>query len=239
MSPAIDAPAVPPALASAVHGLFAQVSRLRGARSLHPKGAAYAGVLVTEGLGEPTGSAFLDRPGTYEALVRFSRGGGLPEPLPDVLGIALRAVDADGPGRPRDLLLASSAAPPLARHLLVPGVRFGGRTCSSILPYRTPSSLLLLGAAVRDGPSVAELRAGAVPETVDLLVAAVTGPWRRFGMLTPQRRLSDAESAALGFDPWHAGSDLEPAGFLNALRRPAYAGSRAGRPRSGSEGEQA
>jgi hypothetical protein len=237
VSPTTDAPAVPLPLGSAIHGLFALLSRLRGARSLHPKGVAYAGVLTIEGLGEPTGSGFLDRPATYDALVRCSRGGGLPEPLPDVLGIALRAVDADGPGRPRDLLLASSAAPPVARHLLVPGVRFGRRICSSILPYRVPGGLLLLGAAMRDGASVAAMRAGAAPMAIDLLAASPTGPWRRVGTLTPQRRLRDAESAALGFDPWHAGPDLQPAGFLNALRRPAYAGSRSGRPRTSAAGE--
>jgi hypothetical protein len=32
-------------------------------------------------------------------LLRFSRGAGLPEPLPDVLGVAIRLPDAHGPGR--------------------------------------------------------------------------------------------------------------------------------------------
>src|SRR3712207_8796467 len=36
------------------------------------------------------GAALLDQPGEHEGVVRLSRGAGLPEPLPDVEGLALR-----------------------------------------------------------------------------------------------------------------------------------------------------
>jgi hypothetical protein len=42
-------------------------------------------------------------------VVRFSRAGGLPEPLPDALGVAVRLPGAYGPGRDQDLLVTSSA----------------------------------------------------------------------------------------------------------------------------------
>jgi hypothetical protein len=230
---------LPPTLHRAVHALFAQVSRLRRARSLHPKGAAFAGTLHVAGLREATGSPFLDHAAEYRALVRFSRGAGLPEPLPDVLGIAIRAQDADGPGRHRDLLFSSAAAPPILRRLLTPAVRFGRRTCTTILPYRTPQGLLLLAAAMEDGPALGGLRAAAgPPPAVHLLAAPPRGPWRQFGTFVSAHPLDDRDGAALAFDPWHAGPDLQPAGFLNALRRPAYAGSRDGRAGRGAEGAE-
>src|SRR4029450_7999147 len=47
---------------------------------------------------------------THQALLRFSRGAGLPEPLPDALGVAIKLPDAHGPGVDQDLLLTSSTA---------------------------------------------------------------------------------------------------------------------------------
>jgi hypothetical protein len=45
-------------------------------------------------------------------LVRFSRGAGLPDALPDVLGIAIRIPDADGAGHPQDLMLSTGGGSP-------------------------------------------------------------------------------------------------------------------------------
>lgn len=181
-------------------------------------------------VGPPTGSPFLDEPGEHRAIVRFSKGAGLPDPLPDVLGIAVRVLDVDGPGRHRDLLFASSARPPILRHLLLPGRSLGSRLCSAVLPYAAPSGTVLLGAAAEDGPSVDALAGGASPPPVRLLVATSTGPWRVFAVVLPEHPLSDAEQTDLAFDPWNAGPDLLPTGLLNRLRHPAYAGSRAARP---------
>ncbi|HWH31851.1 MAG TPA: hypothetical protein VNU01_04200 [Egibacteraceae bacterium] len=226
-------PEVPAPLAASLAGAFGGLSWLRHARVFHPRGVAFRGTLRRTGLDPGTGSAFLDEPGEQLALVRFSKGAGLPDPLPDVLGIAVRALDADGPGRHRDLLFASSAAPPVLRHLLVPARRLASRPCSSVLPYATPAGTVMLAAAAEDGPSVDRMAAGAAPAAVRLLAATTTGPWRTWAVLLPEHRLSAAEHAELAFDPWNAGVDLRPSGLLNRLRHPAYAASRAARPGGG------
>lgn len=221
-------PTVPPPVRSPTAGAFGVLARIRDARGFHPRGLAFRGVVRRSGLAEPSGSPFLDGTGEHEALIRFSKGAGLPDPFPDVLGIAVRIVDADGPGRHRDLLFASSATPPGLRHLLVPGRRFGSRLCSAILPYATPSGRVLLAAAAEDGPALHELRDGASPPVVRLLAASATGGWRAWGLALPHDRLPEDDNRALAFDPWNAGVDLRPTGFLNRLRHPAYEASRAG-----------
>lgn len=226
-------PDVPAPLAAPVAGAFGGLSWLRRARVFHPRGVAFRGTLRRTGLEPGTGSAFLDEPGEGLAVVRFSKAAGLPDPLPDVLGVAVRAVDVDGPGRHRDLLFASSASAPVLRHLLVPARRLASRPCSCVLPYATPSGTVMLAAAAEDGPSVDRMAAGAAPAPVRLLAATPTGQWRTWGVLLPEHRLSAAEHTELAFDPWNAGVDLRPSGILNRLRHPAYAASRAGRPGGG------
>jgi hypothetical protein len=67
----------------------------------------------------------------HAALLRFSRGAGLPEPLPDALGVAIKLPDAHGPSADQDLLLTSSSDRPLLRRLLLPdGLQFELRTAT-------------------------------------------------------------------------------------------------------------
>ena len=76
--------------------LFRLASRARGERAIHAKGRTLTGRLsVTGGVG--TAAPLLDAPGSYDVLVRASRSVGLPGPLPDVLGLAVRVLDAHGP----------------------------------------------------------------------------------------------------------------------------------------------
>jgi hypothetical protein len=114
------AAAAAPAAAAGSYALAA----LRRRRSLHPTGVGYHGQLVIgDGPGRP--SVPLLRPGAaYPALLRFSRGAGLPEPLPDALGVAVKLPDAHGPGADQDLLLTSSTSRPLLRRLLFPARSF-------------------------------------------------------------------------------------------------------------------
>ena len=44
------------------------------------------------------------------------------------------------------------------------------------------------------------------------------------------------DQAALQFDPFRAGLGIEPVGTVHAMRRAAYAASRAGRPRGSAHG---
>jgi len=74
-------------------------------KPLHPRGVVLPATVHRYGAPAAFGVPWLDEPGSQPALVRFSRGGGLPTPLPDVLGIALR-IDPDGD--PGDLLFATT-----------------------------------------------------------------------------------------------------------------------------------
>jgi hypothetical protein len=82
-------------------------SLVRGERVIHAEGTTLAGRLLVPG-GAALGVPLLDQPGRHDCLVRFSRSLGLPDRLPDVLGVAVRVLDAHGPDAHQDLLLDSS-----------------------------------------------------------------------------------------------------------------------------------
>ena len=63
--------------------------------------------------------------------MRFSRGAGLPEPLPDILGVAVRVLDSHGPGGHQDFLLATSSGLPVAHHALLPATTFWERDATT------------------------------------------------------------------------------------------------------------
>jgi hypothetical protein len=89
---------VPGPVAVAAGALFGGLSRLRGRRIFHPHGVGYSGTLTID---RPApgyaGVPLLQRAGEHAVITRFSRAVGLPEPLPDALGLALRIVDVHGP----------------------------------------------------------------------------------------------------------------------------------------------
>jgi hypothetical protein len=128
---------VPHPARAAAAAVFGGLSTLRRRRSLHPDGASYHAAVHIDGDTDLDGTPLLAHAASHPALVRFSRGAGLPPSLPDVLGLALRLCDVHGEGRHQDLLMATSAKPPVLHHLLLPGVRGPfGQPYSTILPYR-------------------------------------------------------------------------------------------------------
>src|SRR3954447_3771270 len=85
---------------------FAGLSAVRRARVFHPDGAAFSATLDVRGnRAERWGVRLLDEEARHRSLVRLSRGIGVPEPLPDILGLAVRVLDAHGPDQHQDLLL--------------------------------------------------------------------------------------------------------------------------------------
>jgi hypothetical protein len=228
-------------LASLLAALFRLLSRLRRARALHPVGVGYRGRLeITAGARRFAGARLLAPGAAYDALVRFSRGGGLPEPLPDALGVAVKLPDAYGPGRAQDLLVTSSADLPLVRRLLFPGRSFLGRSFSSALPYRVAGRQVVTVLRSRRGPwprtgrSLADLHAAAATGDLvyELRLAGTMGRSRTVGRLTVGAPMDGDDTEALAFNPWVAG-DLVPVGWLNRLRRPSYAASQEGRRAAG------
>ncbi|TDC25843.1 phosphodiesterase [Micromonospora sp. 15K316] len=213
----------------------AVLTRLRGARLFHPAGRSFAGEVTIWGTaGPPTGVTFLDEPGRYPATIRLSKGTPTPGRWPDVLGLAVR-VHTDGP-RPVDLLVSSSAAPPVLRAVPLPRRRFAG-TYSTVVPLRVGGRRLWL-AALAD-PDSADLgrsldEAAAATRTDEprlvLATASAVGPWRPFGQVSIGTQLSARQDAALAFDPIeNLPAGLRTVGALAWLRAHSYRGSRLAR----------
>jgi hypothetical protein len=206
---------------------FAWLSAGRGSRIFHPQGTAYRGVVrVDDGV---DGVPLLAADSSHDAVVRFSRGLGLPRGWPEFLGLALRVGDA------QDLLLASSSPSPLARMVPLPARSFFGTTLSSLLPFDAGGRVVFAGAVVHGAPTgdddqLTELANSPEPVTGTLALAELGGRWHPVGTLEVGERLPDAEARALRFDPWRCDGGLVPHGWINALRGPAYRGSRRGRP---------
>ncbi|WP_370327507.1 phosphodiesterase [Euzebya sp.] len=228
-APPHDQP-VPPVIRRATTALFTALARVRDARAFHPRGVTFAGALTLVGRG-------VRLPGVEAgpALVRLSKGAGLPDGVPDVLGLAVRLPDALGPGRPQDLLLSTAGTAPVARHLLRPTRGVDRRTFSSLLPYRVEGGARVVGARWAGPPRAEPLRIADLEAAVDggeaaftLVVASPSGEWHPVAHLQLQRRLPADEARRIRFHPWNTAPGLRPAGLLNRLRGPAYAGSQRG-----------
>ncbi|MGW6244615.1 hypothetical protein [Streptomyces roseolus] len=224
-----------PSLRALARGL----ARRRGRRpALHPDGLLLSGVLDVLPPGDrPWGVAWLDSGGRYDVTVRWSRAAGLPERLPDGLGLALKVRDAAGPDRPLDLLLTSSGGGPLTRHLPLPRADALGGPYSTLSGYRFPDRVRVV-AAFPDEPGrglpvrPSELAAALTrrPARFRLCAAARGEPWRQFATLSVRTAHPDPAAQPVAFDPYAASlADLPPTDRLRALREAAYAGSRQGR----------
>lgn len=200
----------------------AVASRLRGERAIHGRGRALTGRLDVTG-GTATGAPLLDLPGSYEVVVRLSRSAGLPLPLPDVLGLAVRVLDAHGPGRHQDLLLDSTRPEPVLRRLPLPGRDVLGVTYCSLLPYDVQGRHLLLGARGLSGQATS--MADVTEASFGLLVATPHGPWQQVGVVSTETELPAPQGRGLRFNPGVTGGGLRLAGPFQAWRQRAYPAS--------------
>jgi hypothetical protein len=232
------------AAAPVVAAGFYALAALRRRRSLHPAGVGFQGQLLVSNDAPDRPEVALLRPGvTYRALLRFSRGAGLPEPLPDALGVAIKLPDAHGPGADQDLLLTRSTDRPLLRRLLFPARSFIRRAFSTVLPYELDGERVVVllvpapagqrrspGGVAAGGGALAELRAAAVAGLgFELRTAGTLGPSQRLATLTVDEALPAEQTEALRFNPWTTGPGIRPSGWLNLLRDAAYRASQRGR----------
>jgi hypothetical protein len=190
------------------------VAALRPARKpLHPRGRVVRGRLHRRGSDPTTGVPWLDEPGVGEVLVRVSQAVGLPSWLPDIQGLALRT---DPDGQPGDLLFATTGRGRVTRFLLTPS-RGLDRPMTTLLPYRTPTGPVLLGARRTD------------EHTFELSWATASGPWRDFAglVLLPDGEERDPE---ISFDPVrNEVPGLDTYGWVRRLREPSYLQARRSR----------
>ena len=210
--------------------LFGTAARALGTRPLHPEGWAYKAELVVD---EPRirGARLFATRKRRRALVRFSKGFGLPEPLPDLMSMAIKVPDAYGPGRDQDILLTASGQRPLLRHLFAFGGEHLRRAYSSIFLFRVGERTMLLGAAPRAGAGDLREAAAAGELQFDLRVATPTGPWRTVARLEVGRELRADEAEALAFNSSRSGGGIEPVGLVNRIRDAAYEAAEQGRSR--------
>lgn len=213
------------------------LARGRGGRpALHPEGILLTGRLHVPRHHTSWGVPWLDTPGAYPVTARWSRAAGLPGPLPDGLGLAVRVQDAGGPGRPLELLLTSSGSGRLARHLPLP------RLYATTGPYAT---LLNYAVGGRHGVVAAfpEGRVDRVPAGPGAVAAAVarapmsfhlgfgtTAGWQPLARLALEQTVPTDSRSDVAFDPYrNCLAGFRPVACLGALRVAAYAGSRVGR----------
>jgi hypothetical protein len=195
--------------------IWSALSRVRGARIFHPDGVAHAATLVVPG-GARTGASLFDQAAEHRATVRLSRGVGLPRPLPDTLGLAVRVEDAYGERRHQDFLMNTSLDAPVLHHLILPAL-LPAQSYSSVLAYRIGGSLRLVGAIPRGQGAF------------DLAIAPLTGRLTPVARLILGERLPGEIAERIRFNPWHTGGGVAPAGPLQRLRGQAYPGSQRGR----------
>lgn len=181
-------------------------------KPLHPDGTLSVGTLVRPGTTRPCGVPWLDERGTDQVLVRLSRAIGLPAPLPDVAGLAVRLPNGRGVA---DLLLASTGWSRVARHLLVPAVR-RHQPLSTLLPYRTAIGPVVIGAR----PAGANL--------LRLSWARLGRRWNTLGTLTLGEVCAD--DTRISFDPvLNRPEGLEQYPWVALLRERSYAMARTAR----------
>lgn len=204
------------------------IARWRDGKPMHPRGAVFEGVLERTGGPDPWGVPWLDARATDAVVVRLSRGAGLPAPLPDLLGLAVRL---RGDGAPVDLLLTTTGAGPVGRMLPLPR-RDTAAVYSSIMGYRSDGGSLRLAAfpEADDVPSDPEPLARVVDrEDLRFTLAAArgTGPWRSFARVTLGEPLPSLDPD-IRFDAvQNPPPGLVPDGPMARFRAPAYARARA------------
>ena len=220
----------------AAAGLFGGLAGLLRGRPLHPTGVAFEAVLVVDGATWP-GAALFDGPGEWRAQVRFSRGFGLPEPLPEILSVAVKVRDAYGPGADQDFLLTASRERPGLRHTFAWGRSHLTHRYSSVIPFTMAGRSVVFGAVARPGvlagvQDLEELAAHAERGALvlELQAATLTGPWSTLGQLTAGRRLDPAEERELSFNSDTTGGKIAASGWINRIRGAAYDASTRRRP---------
>ena len=203
---------------------FAALSRTRGKRFFHPSGSAF------EASVQFALATTLPFSGSVDAIVRLSRGIGLPEKSPDVLGLAVKI-----PSLGQDFLLASSGEAVVSRHLLIPSSGYFRRPYSSVLPYEFDGRMIVFGG--RADPTLADIDqqdAGHVARLVSSTGVRFDLTWGPVGSTgaTPFAAvdLGKPYTGDVSFNPFNCVAGLKPAGALNRLRLETYERSQAARP---------
>jgi hypothetical protein len=214
------------------------IARARRGKPMHPRGAVFEAVLDRRGPAADWGVPWLDATATDRAVVRLSRGAGLPAPLPDLLGLAIRLTAGE---RPVDLLLTTTGRSRFGRLVPVPR-RDTAAVYSSIMAYRSDAGYVRIAALPEDDrvPSEPAPLADRVRDAdlrFTLAAARGPGPWQPFARLTITAPVPSLDPDVRFDAVQHPPPGLVPDGPMARFRAPAYATARAARARAGSGGD--
>lgn len=201
--------AVPGVLLGAVFGAAAAVRR---SKPLHPRGRVGSGVLEVTLPRRDLGVPLLAAVGEHACTVRWSRSVGLPAPLPDIEGFAVRFADPVA-----DVLFSGTGTGRIGRFLLVPRLAGHHGPQGTLLPVETDAGSLLL--------MVTPLDDAEPPSRWELAVAQAGSDWAPVGTF----RVEWGDDQPLRFDPVEhqlPGTSQYP--LVATLREPAYAAARLG-----------
>ncbi|MET1052099.1 MAG: hypothetical protein ABWX65_05605 [Mycetocola sp.] len=219
--------------ASAVAGriisrAFTLLQNVRHPRPIHPHGVALTGTLRFLTDTTPSGIGFVDQPPAAELPItaRVSRSVGVPAPLPDVIGLALRW---EGPDGTADIALASTGFGVPSRFWLAAHRSPSRARFTTLFPYRTERGPILLAARTigpNDLPSEPHALAAALDTTtwrLRLYHATPTGRWHPFAVVELQHEGPMLDSRER-FDPVrHPLPGSTTYRWARRLREPSYA----------------
>ncbi len=205
---------------AALGAVFGAAAVVRRTKPLHPQGRVGDGGLEVTVPQPDLGVPLLADVGEHRCTVRWSRAMGLPRPLPDFEGLALR-FESPG-GEPADLLLASTGTGAVSRFVLVPRApgRHGPQTTLLPVASRAGKSLMFqvtpaAGTAPDEEP----------PTRFEVAVATSGSTWRTVGSL----EVRWGPDRPMRFDPVeHLLPGTEQYPVVRVLREPAYLLARRG-----------
>lgn len=206
---------------------FGLLLLIRRPRPIHPRGVVFEGEIRWVPRSRQFGIAWIDGPPgqTAQVTARGSRSVGLPDRLPDIIGLAVRTQSA---GLAADLELASTGLGVPGRFLLRPHRLPTRATLSTLFPYRGMRGPVLICARtitpshVSSGHAAIGSAGPPSPWTLRLYAATPTGRWHPFAEMT-LHRAADQNDAWLRFDavrrPLPGAATYE---WTRLLRRPSY-----------------
>ena len=204
------------AVGTALGAAFGLAARIRRNKPIHPAGRVGTAVLDLTTPAANLGVPLLAVPGRHDCLVRWSRSAGVPSPLPDVEGLALRIRDA-GDGHPADLLFASSGEGTVTRYTPTLRAPHGHGPMSTLLPVVGGAGALMF--------LVEPLDEDDPPTRWRLSAAGAGSPWQTVGTMT----VAWGPDEAVRFDP--VANQLpgtQQYRLVRLLREPAYLMARLG-----------
>ncbi|MGM1029159.1 MAG: hypothetical protein ACQEWM_04695 [Actinomycetota bacterium] len=220
-------PRLTTAAGRAMGAAFAALAAVRRPHPIHPHGVLLHGTLLRTGSGLATGVRWIDEadPRPLPVLARASRSAGVPPPLPDVIGLAVRF---EGDAGPADLELASTGSGWPSRFWLLVHRSPSRAHLGSLFPYRSPSGPVLIAARTRTpgdlpvSPQELAARLEREPWRLELCVARPRGPWHPFAELELTRRPGPMDPL-LRFDAGrHELPGTRQYGWARRLRQPSY-----------------